>query len=353
MRLLFFVDTINRTSGVERMVVSLTNELCIRGFAVDIIVCGLDTESSYFLDDRIVVHALGCPFHDRLKGAMRFRTLVKVIQPDVLVNVMVSMGQISLLALMFLPKCPKIVTWEHFHLHAGSQQGYLFRLFSAWVSDKTVVLTDRDKKAYPRMFQGKIERIYNFTVFTPCYLSREDKRIVLSIGRLEDQKGYDLLLPIWKRVVNMVEGWRLRIVGDGYLEKVLKKQAQDLGIEDVVEFIPASPNVMNYYRDSSVYVMSSRFEGLPMVLIEAKACGLPCISFDCPNGPDEIIRDEKDGYIVPVGDLEQFVQKFVWLLSSVRLRENFGHDAVRDIQDRFLPERIVKEWEMLFQKIRR
>ncbi len=353
MRLLFFVDTINRTSGVERMAVSLANELCARGFAIDIVVCGLDTKSSYSLDDRIGVHALGCLFHDRLRAVMRFWALVKVVRPDVIVNVMVSMGQISLPALMFLPKCPKIVTWEHFHLHAGSRLGYLFRLFSAWISDKTVVLTDRDKKAYPRMFLGKIERIYNFTVFKPGYLTREDKRIALSVGRLEDQKGYDLLLPIWKRVSGMVEGWRLRIVGDGRLEKVLKAQAEDLGITDVVEFIPANPDVMNYYRESSVYVMSSRFEGLPMVLIEAKACGLACISFDCPNGPDEIIRDEKDGYVVPFGDLEQFVQKFLLLLSSERLREMFGHDAVKDIQDRFLPERIVKEWEILLKKIRR
>lgn len=351
MKILFFAESIQNSAGIERMTVSLANELCAYGETVSIVVCGSSVDSFYSVDKRVAIYTLGYSFHHRLKAAICLRKLVKNIKPDILINVAVPMGQISFLALSFLTNRPKVVGWEHFHLYAGSRMGYLFRLLSACLCDMTVVLTDQDKHSYPKSIQRKICRIYNFTVLKPEYVLCQNNHIVLSVGRLAPQKGYDLLLPVWKQVVEQVDGWKLRIVGNGAMKESLLKQAGELGLNDTIEFFPATPHVVDYYRECPVYVMSSRFEGLPMVLIEAKACGMACVSYDCPNGPSEIIRNGIDGYVVPMGNENELAQSLIKVLTDVSLQKQFGKFSVDDVLNRFSPLIIVKEWVQLFAMI--
>ena len=350
MKILFFAESIQNSAGIERMTVSLANELCACGETVSIVVCGTSVDSFYRVDERIPVYTLGYSFHRRLKAAIRLRRLVKNIKPDILVNVAIPMGQISFGALSFLINRPKVVGWEHFHLYAGSKFGYLFRLLSACLCDMTVVLTDQDKHCYPKSIQRKICRIYNFTVLQSEYISRHT-HTVLSVGRLAPQKGYDLLLPVWKQVIEQVDGWKLRIVGNGVMKESLLKQADELGLNGTVEFLPATPHVVDYYKECPVYIMSSRFEGLPMVLIEAKACGMACVSYDCPNGPNEIIRNGIDGYVVPMGNADELARSLIKVLTDVSLQKQFGKASVDDVLNRFSPLVIVKEWAQLFAMI--
>ena len=351
MHILLFAKSIRNSAGIERMTVSLANGLYRLGFRVTILVCGTDKESFYSVDEGIPVHALGCPFENRFRAAKSFRTILKKLAPDILVNVAVPMGQVSLLGMFGMRKRPKVVAWEHFHLYAGSRFGYMFRLLSALCCDYTVVLTDRDRRAYPKFLKDKLRRIYNFTALESGNTPDSRKRIVLAVGRLEPQKGFDRLLPVWKEVANRVQGWKLRIVGNGRMRQELETQSESLGIVGMVEFLPTTPRVAEYYREAAVYVMTSRYEGLPMVLIEAKQCGMACVSYDCPNGPDEIIRDEQDGYVVPDGDSSALADCLVRLLNDAMLQVRFSQAAVEDACSRFSQDTIMEQWNRLFREI--
>ena len=348
MHILLFAKSVRNSAGIERMTVSLANELSIRGHMVSLVVCGSDKGSFYTLDENVFVYALEVPYRNRLKAACRLRPLIKKIRPDIFINMAVAMGQISFLSLLFLKHRPKVITCEHFHLHAGSRLGYYYRFLSAFLSDYTVVLTDCDKKQYPEFLQKRILRIYNFTTLFPQYYRRGIERKVLTIGRLEYQKGYDLLLPIWKIVANNIADCELVIIGDGRMKENLLNMINELELKKSVRIIPPSSNVVDYYKKNSIYVMTSRFEGLPMVLIEAKMCGMACISYDCPNGPNEIIRNADDGYVVPFGNTQLFAKYLMELLLNPQSQKCFGAKAVDDAQKRFSSKTVIKQWEDLF-----
>lgn len=352
MNILLFTQSLENSAGIERMTVSLANELVNREYKVTIIVCGVNLDTFYTLDERVTLHALGYSFNNRIMAAYKLHQLIKLINPDVFINVAVPMGQISFLSLAFLRNKPVVVGWEHFHLYAGSKLGQYFKLLSAFLCNYTVVLTDCDKSNYPKLLQKKIQRIYNFTKLSPQYYLRNESNTVLTVGRLEPQKGYDLLLPIWKIVVENISNCKLLIVGSGSMKEKLQQQIIKLGLSNVVSILPPSSKIIDYYKQSSLYVMTSRYEGLPMVLIEAKACGMACISYDCPQGPNEIIRDSIDGYIIPMNNAELYAQQLTKLLQNPRLVEQFGKGAVSDINNRFSVDVIIKQWEDLFSRLK-
>lgn len=221
----------------------------------------------------------------RLKAIRRLRRLIRELRPDVLVNVAIPMGQISLPAFIGLRHRPAIVAWEHFNLNAGSKLGYWFRIASALACTRTIVLTDADRNSYPRWCRRKVTRIYNFSTIGHTALSSLDTNVALSIGRLNPQKQFDALLRVWARVGAARTGWTLRVVGDGEEKETLARLADELGITDSIEFRPATPQIARplpggrHIRDEFAIRRSA------MVLIEAKCFGLPSVSFDWPEWP--------------------------------------------------------------------
>src|SRR5690606_35159141 len=127
-------------------------------------------------------------------------------------------------------------------------------------------------------------------------------RRFLAIGRLTPQKGFDLLLNAWAQLKGRREGWSLRIVGSGEEQQALERQIQQLADPESVELLPATSGVVEHLAAASAFVLSSRYEGLPVVLLEALSCGLACIAFDCPTGPGEVLGGQSNG-LVPAGDV--------------------------------------------------
>ena len=175
-----------------------------------------------------------------------------------------------------------------------------------------------------------------------------ESNILLAVGRLENQKGFDLLLQAWKKAFPSVSNWTLHIVGSGSLKERLIKQAEMLGIKASVIFKEATMDIAKVYQQASCLVMSSRFEGLPMVLIEAKMAGLPCVSFDCPNGPAEVIRDGIDGYLVPAEDVDTLASRLIDLLNDRNMLKKMGKLAYKDACRRFSTQAIEEKWRSLF-----
>ena len=354
MKIALFCDSLQNSGGIERMTVSLANLLVKNDVIVDIIVCSSYIESFYNIDSKINVIKLNSDFKKRIQSAITLRKVLLLNHYDIFINVAIPMGQISLLTFLTLKKSPSLIAWEHFHLYAGSKIGYLFRLLSCILCKKTIVLTDQDKGKYPKFLQKKIQRIYNFTIdhfeeYNSCTTKKEN--IVLSVGRLENQKGFDLLLPIWKKVQNRVDGWKLYIIGSGSMKKYLQSKITQMNINNTVEILPATPRIIDYYKKSSVYVMTSRYEGLPMVLLEARSFGLPTISFDCPNGPSEIIHDGKDGYVIPMNNGELFSNRLIELIKEKEKRLIFSENSFKDCSCRFSSESIIKQWLNLFDEL--
>lgn len=345
-RVFFLIESLINPAGTERIASDVVNSLFEAGLDVTFVVLSVSVESYYELNSGIHVFTLDTPFTNRMRATIKLRELLKKESPDFLVNVGVPMGQISLPAAWGLKT--KIIGWEHFNLHAGSKLGYFWRLLAAKLCYKTVVLTQKDRTDYLEKIDANIVCIPNFiTRFIDSKSSLESK-IVLSVGRLTSQKGYDLLLQAWQKVIKRIPDWKLQIVGSGNDGRELKLQAADLGVLDSVLFIPATNNVEQYYEQASLYVMSSRFEGMPMVLMEAKMHGLPCVSFACPNGPDEIIRNRVDGLVVELGDINALAEAILELIRDKNKLEKFGERAKEDALQRFTKEAAVEKWCALF-----
>lgn len=166
------------------------------------------------------------------------------------------------------------------------------------------------------------------------------------MGRLSKEKGFDLLLDAWSLAMPRLPDWSLRIVGDGQMRDELVRQARRLGIEDRVTFVPFSDDPFSLYSECGIFVLSSRFEGLPFVLIEAMTCGTACISFDCPNGPREVIRNGMNGLLVSAEQVDALACGIVKLGENPMLRQKLG-DAARGVSKPFSEPRVVARWQKL------
>ena len=179
--------------------------------------------------------------------------------------------------------------------------------------------------------------------FEPSDFADLSQRRVLAVGRLDYQKGFDRLIDIWARVQRR-QGWTLDIVGDGPLRDQLSEMIKKLGLTESIRLIGAVSDIRPYYLRSSIVAMTSRYEGLPMVLLEAQAFGLPMVAFACHCGPRDVITDGTDGFLIPESDETLFAERLVQLMASENLRFSMGSQA-RKASERFSEERIMQQWE--------
>ncbi|CUP95768.1 glycosyl transferase family protein [Bacteroides thetaiotaomicron] len=216
--------------------------------------------------------------------------------------------------------------------------------------DALVVLTERDAEKWKKIKKATV--IPNSLPFYPEASSTCETKKIISVGRLDEQKGYDMLIDAWETVHKQHPDWKIIIYGNGELHDILKYAIIQKHLED--SFILHEPvkDIMNQYLDSSIYVMSSRFEGFGMVLAEAMACGVPCISFDCPYGPSDIIKDYVDGLMVENGNVVQLAQKISELIEQEAIRKRMGQQAKLNIK-RYSRENIMQKWCDLFEQLKK
>lgn len=217
--------------------------------------------------------------------------------------------------------------------------------------DRFVVLTDEDRKDWGDSFQNIIS-VPNFIGNYPDKQADYSSKRVICVGRHNYQKGMDFLIETWSRTAPMHPDWKLAIVGGGEDMEKNRALAEKLGVSASIDFIPPTKHIAEEYLKSSIYVMSSRYEGLPMVLIEAMSCGLPCVSFACKCGPKDIISDGKNGLLIDrVGDTEALSMALSALMSDEALRQTMGKEAQNRAKD-FSEEKIMSRWMTLFDDLR-
>lgn len=173
---------------------------------------------------------------------------------------------------------------------------------------------------------------------------------VIAVGRYADQKGFDMLIPAWKLVIEKHPDWILQIFGNGGLRQSLHEQIDGLGLQSNC-FLPMPvSNIHDKYSESSIFVLSSRYEGFGMVITEAMSCGLPVVSFSCACGPKDIISDGKDGFLVEPENIEQLAEKITFLIENEDRRVAMGQCAFEKSKT-YMMENISKDWLRLFDSL--
>jgi len=173
---------------------------------------------------------------------------------------------------------------------------------------------------------------------------------ILFVGRMVYEKGYDILIEVLKKVSERHQDWDFRIVGDGPLKNMIVKQIELSGLKEKISVLSSTKLISEEYLKSSIFLMTSRTEGLPMVLLEAQACGLPIVSFDCETGPSDIITNYANGFLIDCYDTDKMVDKISMLCTDYDLRLKFGQQALENV-GKFRPELINSKWEDLFRKL--
>ena len=244
------------------------------------------------------------------------------------------------------------------NLHLMEQRGFPYKQIARhWRKkqeeavkklDALVVLTQHDADNWKEVKKACV--IPNFLPFSPQKGSSCLEKRIISIGRYSEQKGYDRLIEAWIKVNRKHPDWHIRIYGEGQDRNSLQELIEKHHIENSFSLCPPTKSIQEKYLESSIYVMSSRFEGLPMALLEAMACGVPCISFDCPYGPAEIITPEEDGILVKNGNTDELADAICRLIEDTDKRIRMGKQAQKNIQ-RYLREEVMKLWDELFNTL--
>jgi glycosyltransferase involved in cell wall biosynthesis len=213
--------------------------------------------------------------------------------------------------------------------------------------DRFVVLTNGNTNEWPLT---NLEVIPNPLSFYPMERAALSSKKVIAVGKQSYQKGYDLLLQAWQIVISLHPDWTLEIYGKFDAGQSLELLSEQLQLGTSVRFFEPVQDIKKKYLESSIFVLSSRFEGFGMVLVEAMACGVPCVSFDCPYGPSDIIADGEDGVLVANGAISDLAQALSSLMESEGTRIAMGTQAKENVK-RFLPEVVGAQWEALFKMV--
>ena len=360
MKLVYIVNRIDGPGGLERVLSIKASILADNhNYAVHIITLNQEnTELFYEFSSKIVYHnisAVGNPILKIYRYVTNLRNAVKSIKPDVIA--VCDDGLKGLFLPILLGKPVPMVYERHVSRQAGNLNvnksisskfkiAVTFRLmnFGAKFYNKFVVLTNGNLNEWNLK---NVKVIPNPLSFYPEESSTLTNKTVLAVGKQSYQKSYDRLLKSWQIIHNKFPDWTLNIYGTISKKEKLDELAKMLKIEQSVNFYPPVKNIKDKYKEASIYVLSSRYEGFGMVLTEAMAYGVPCVAFDCPYGPSDIISNNKNGIVVKNGDIEDLANGVNTLIANKDLRKSMGQNAKIDVK-RYFPKKIVAQWNELF-----
>jgi glycosyltransferase involved in cell wall biosynthesis len=257
---------------------------------------------------------------------------------------------LNLLSARMAPRRLIKVTQEHMNLasYKPALRDAIVRAYRRL--DAVVVLTEDDRAAYRDALDGsgtRLECIPNGVPRPRLPAAGLDAKVVVAAGRLVHQKGFDLLLDAFQRVAARHPDWQLWIFGGGVRRDALAAQIERLGITGRAHLRRTTDHLDEQFAAASIFVLSSRFEGLPMVLLEAMTAGLPVVAFDCPTGPAQVITHGRSGLLAPAEDIEGLAAGICELIEDPVRRRAMGAAALRDVE-RFAITSVRRRWEELF-----
>lgn len=354
--------------GAHRVACIQANELAERGYEVTLLLVVGALQLPYEISPKVkVLHALPpenlefsgiqSKIKRKLLAPFYLVRMLKTIKPDLVISHIQSTNREAILSCKYL-NIP-IIACEHtsFNMPYGiaGKFAYIDRRFIYKLANQITVLTASDIDGFYSKYLNHVAVMPNPCTFEPQLVVNQGSRnkVILAVGDINriNIKGWDNLIEIFSNVSPEYPEWKLQFAGAGESGKAkLQKLASEKGIAGKVEFLGPVTDVKDLLQSSSVFILTSRNEGLPMALIEAMSQGCACIAYDCKTGPSDIITDSTDGFLVENQNIKVMCDKLRTLLSYEDKRATFSEEAVISSQQ-FSKNKIFDKWEELIKQV--
>jgi glycosyltransferase involved in cell wall biosynthesis len=364
MRLTLVIPSMER-GGAERVMSILASSWAENGHKITLLTLKREVNPAYELHPDVKLRNLGLtgkPATNSLFAVFgqvaRLRALRRAIresQPDLIISFMERTNVLTLVATRGL-RIPVIVSErvDPRHYDIGRLWNGLRSLTYRWAaalvcqSRTSLIWFEQRVKVKGRVIPNPILALKEGTAHLP--LKNAESHTMVAMGRLVDQKGFDLLLDAFGELSARYTTWSLVIMGEGPLRSELEARARALHLEHQVQFAGEVSDPFPVLRAAELFVLSSRFEGFPNALCEAMACGVAVVSFNCPSGPAEIVRHGVDGILVPPGDVSALVAALDQLMKDQHERDRLASRAP-EVVERFSRDKVLLLWEKLFEEV--
>ena len=382
-KILYILKSIAMKAGLERVVSDKMNWLAEHGYDVTLITYEQGCHPLAFpLHPNIKVYDIDTQFYKLRRFSLfiryykyqkmktlfgrRLKAIINKNNPDIVITTAYSLKvadeivrscKPSRLILESHETCFSVV--KEYDYQSNPVMRMIARLYDLYYYksinkfDVLVSLTKGDANEWRKHVCSVIKVIPNPLTYYPVIL--EDKvdnssYRIISAGRLEDVKGFDLLIDAFSLISNECPDWHIDIFGQGSCEQKLINQIFNKGLGKRIVINSPTADIYNEYRQSDIYVLSSRHEGMGMALIEAMSCGLACVAFDCKYGPAEILSNMKTGLLVEDGDIMKLAKALLWTIQHPEVRKQMGN-AARESANRYRKDVIMQHWVDLFNQL--
>ena len=352
MNIIYVIEDYSENGGVERIVSDKANTLSAQ-YHHDITVISVyrdNRKEQFKLDDGVKLIHLDVPFAKRTNNSIirllsrlytiiiaikRLNKEIKQLHPDIIFFT-------TTLGAILLPFChTKARKIYESHLARNFNPFNKIFFLTELKAERIICLTSGDAKEYKHA--KRVDIIPNYINEVKSHVEDYSVKKAIAVGRLENQKGFDILIDCWKEISRQYPDWQLDIYGEGSCREELQQQIYSLELGDKVKLCGRNYKIIEVYPQYSLHLMTSRYEGLPMTLIEAQACGLPSVVFNFQYGASDIVSDGCNGLIIEQGNRKLFIEAAMKMMSSEELRKEYGNNAI-ETGKRYSKENIFRKW---------
>lgn len=364
-RLLVYVNSMNALGGIERVIANLTKVLVDY---YDIVILVKDVPvSAYALDERVKMDTINAKLtmnmNSRIQRILSVplniikskRMLKKWLKSHKDIDYVYTAFPTNGIEMYFADKKlrNRIVASEHASYYAYNS---IYKKMKEWLYPRLNVIsvpTTMDTEIYQNLGY-KASYIPHLSTYTAQENINPDSRVAINVGRLTSDKQQMLLLEMWESVNKRMPGheWKLQIIGSGEEEDRLQAYIDEHNMTNV-QMVPHTSHIDEYYKNAGLFLFTSKMEGFGMVLLEAMSFGVPCISFDCPSGPRDMIRDGENGYLIPCYDKERFVERVCEYICDNNGKQAYMKENAKNVVASWDNNRIIELWNNIFSEMER
>ena len=374
MKILYIYTALTTVGGADRVLIQKANWLADHGYDVTIVTESQANKPVAFPLSEHTRHVdLGVDFDKEYGHVLPIRALIyyKLMRsyrkklkhfildekPDIVITTLGrDLGIITNLKDSSVKVGETHTTQYHLrNFHLMEQRGGLYKWLARCLRRRQVsfasklkalvVLTPQDAEDWKGVTNTFV--IPNALSFYPTESAELENKQVIMVGRYNNAKGYDYLIPAWKKVHQRHPDWTLHVYGSGELYNDVVRWIQEYNLDESMILHEPTDQIMEKYLESSVCVLSSRYEGFSLVILEGMSCGVPYVSFDCPYGPRNIIHNEEDGILVEYLNSDALADNICRLIENPILRKKMGAAARKNVK-RFCQDEVMKQWTALF-----
>lgn len=353
MKILFVIHSLG-TGGAERVMSLLATDWSERGHNISIVTLTSSDKSFYKLHNSIEVISMDVASESQClkdtitsnyRRIIAIKNIISEQNPDIVVSFMTRTNVLTTIAAK-LAKKPIIIAERNNFYRVKSKLWRFIRRIVYPFSNALVVQSKHDRDKYD--YHSNVHIVPNPLILEHNHKISNREQIILAIGRLNKQKGFDMLLKSFSQIKE--KGWHLVILGEGLERTNLQNQVDELKINKYVSMPGNVSDVEAYYKKASIFVLSSRYEGFPNVLIEAMGYGCASIAFDCLTGPRDIIEHHKNGILVEAENINKLSEGIQYLIDQPERREELGENAKKMI-DKLDIEKITMKWFKIINEV--